>query len=74
MYTVQQELPSTMDHIKALGYKYSTRAAMTVSISDMTVPAAKKDILADAEKTVETDYTQLPPWSSDGGGALQSSC
>ena len=44
----------TMDHIKALGYKYSTRAAMTVSISDMTVPAAKKDILADAEKTVET--------------------
>jgi len=44
----------TMDHIKALGYKYSTRAAMTVSISDMTVPAAKKEILADAEKTVET--------------------
>ena len=44
----------TMDHIKSLGYKYSTRAAMTVSISDMTVPAAKKDILADAEKTVET--------------------
>jgi DNA-directed RNA polymerase subunit beta' len=44
----------TMDYIKALGYKYSTRAAMTVSISDMTVPAAKKDILADAEKTVET--------------------
>ena len=31
----------------------STRAAMTVSISDMTVPAAKKQILADAEKTVD---------------------
>ena len=44
----------TMDNIKALGYKYSTRAAMTVSISDMTVPEAKKQILADAEKTVET--------------------
>ena len=44
----------TMDNIKALGYKYSTRAAMTVSISDMTVPKAKKTILADAEKTVET--------------------
>ncbi len=43
----------TMDNIKALGYKYSTRAAMTVSISDMTVPEAKKQILADAEKTVE---------------------
>ncbi len=43
----------TMDNIKALGYKYSTRAAMTVSISDMTVPKAKKTILEDAEKTVE---------------------
>ena len=43
----------TMDNIKSLGYKYSTRAAMTVSISDMTVPEAKKTILSDAEKTVE---------------------
>ena len=43
----------TMDNIKALGYKYSTRAAMTLSISDMTVPEAKKDILAEAQKTVE---------------------
>ena len=43
----------TMDNIKALGYKYSTRAAMTVSISDMTVPESKKDILAEAQKTVE---------------------
>ena len=43
----------TMDAIKAIGYKYSTRAAMTVSISDMTVPAEKKTILAEAEKTVE---------------------
>ncbi|MBP5304565.1 MAG: DNA-directed RNA polymerase subunit beta' [Lachnospiraceae bacterium] len=43
----------TMDKIKALGYKYSTRAAMTVSISDMTVPESKKQILADAEKTVD---------------------
>ncbi|MCI5640380.1 MAG: DNA-directed RNA polymerase subunit beta' [Lachnospiraceae bacterium] len=42
-----------MDNIKALGYKYSTRAAMTVSISDMTVPESKKQILADAQDTVE---------------------
>ncbi len=42
-----------LDDIKNIGYKYSTRAAMTVSISDMTVPAAKKDMIADAEKTVE---------------------
>ena len=42
----------TLDAIKALGYKYSTRAAMTVSVSDMTVPPQKKEILAEAEKTV----------------------
>lgn len=42
----------TLDAIKALGYKYSTRAAMTVSISDMTVPPKKKEIIADAEATV----------------------
>ena len=43
----------TLDDIKAIGYKYSTRAAMTVSISDMTVPATKKQLLADAEATVD---------------------
>ncbi len=42
-----------LDNIKAMGYKYSTKAAMTVSISDMTVPAAKKEILEQAEQTVE---------------------
>ena len=43
----------TLDAIKSLGYKYSTRAAMTVSISDMTVPPKKKEIIAEAEATVE---------------------
>ena len=43
----------TLDAIKALGYKYSTKAAMTVSISDMEVPASKKDLLKSAEDTVE---------------------
>jgi len=43
----------TLDAIKALGYKYSTKAAMTVSISDMEVPATKKDLLKQAENTVE---------------------
>ncbi len=42
-----------LDDIKAMGYKYSTRAAMTVSISDMTVPEKKKEILQDAENTIE---------------------
>jgi DNA-directed RNA polymerase subunit beta' len=43
----------TLDAIKSLGYKYSTRAAMTVSISDMTVPPQKKTIIAEAELRVE---------------------
>ena len=43
----------TLDDIKAIGYKYSTRAAMTVSIADMTVPASKPQLLADAQATVD---------------------
>ena len=43
----------TLDAIKSLGYKFSTRAAMTVSISDMEVPESKKQIIKDAEDTVE---------------------
>ena len=43
----------TLDAVKAMGYKYSTRAAMTVSISDMTVPPRKKEIIAEAEATIE---------------------
>ena len=43
----------TLDDIKAIGYKFSTRAAMTVSISDMTVPESKKKLIADAQDTVD---------------------
>ncbi len=42
-----------LDDIKATGYKYSTKAAMTVSISDMTVPAQKPEMLAAAQETVD---------------------
>ena len=42
-----------LDDIKAMGYKYSTRAAMTVSISDMTVPEQKPELLEAAEEKVE---------------------
>ena len=42
-----------LDDIKAMGYKYSTRAAMTVSVSDMTVPASKQQILEEAQGTVD---------------------
>ena len=43
----------TLDDIKAIGYKYSTKAAMTVSVSDMTVPASKPKLIADAQATVD---------------------
>ena len=42
-----------LDDVKAIGYKYSTRAAMTVSISDMTVPVKKGEMLAAAQATVD---------------------
>ena len=42
-----------LDNIKALGFKYSTRGAITVSISDMEVPDEKKQLLANAEEAVD---------------------
>ncbi len=42
-----------LDAIKATGYKYSTRAAMTVSISDMTVPPQKPEMIKNAQDTVD---------------------
>ena len=43
----------TLDDIKAIGYKYSTKAAMTVSISDMTVPVSKPRLIEEAQATVD---------------------
>ena len=42
-----------LDDIKALGYSYSTRAALTVSVADISVPEAKQQILADADAQVQ---------------------
>ncbi|MCR4642329.1 MAG: DNA-directed RNA polymerase subunit beta' [Lachnospiraceae bacterium] len=42
-----------LDLVKAIGYKYSTRAAMTVSISDMKVPEKKKEMLEEAQRKVD---------------------
>ena len=42
-----------LDDIKSMGYKYSTRAAMTVSISDMTVPPQKPEMIQNAQDTVD---------------------
>ena len=46
----------TLDNLKALGYKYSTRGAITVSIADMTIPGKKYTLIAEAEeKAVKID-------------------
>jgi DNA-directed RNA polymerase subunit beta' len=42
-----------LDHIKAMGYKYSTLSAMTVSISDMTVPPEKPQMIEEAQEQVD---------------------
>ncbi len=41
-----------LDNIKALGFKYSTKGAITISISDMTVPSAKKELISETEQKV----------------------
>ena len=46
------ESTEMLDKVKALGYKYSTRASITVSIADMEVPEKKFDIIREAEKEV----------------------
>ena len=48
-FTVATEV---LDNVKALGYKYSTIGAITISIADMTVPEAKKELIAATEKKV----------------------
>ena len=42
-----------LDHIKSMGYHYSTVASMSVSISDMTVPAQKAELIEQAQNTVD---------------------
>lgn len=45
-----------LDYMKAMGFKYSTRGAITVSISDMVIPEEKKSLIADATGQVEKYY------------------
>ena len=47
------ETASVLDKIKSLGYKFSTRAAMTVSVSDMAIPKEKAEYLEEAESKVD---------------------
>ena len=48
-FTISAEV---LDSIKAMGYKYSTRGAITISIADMTVPEAKKTLINETEEKV----------------------
>ena len=52
------ESAEVLDYIKATGYKYSTKGAFTVSVADVAVPPAKKEILAAADKQVENIHRQ----------------
>ncbi len=42
-----------LDDIKSMGYKYSTKSSISISVYDMTIPPKKKQLLADAEAKVE---------------------
>jgi len=42
-----------LDEIKAMGFKYSTKASISISVADMTIPPEKYDLVSSAEKKVE---------------------
>ncbi len=56
-----------LDKMKANGFKYSTRGAITISVYDMTIPPKKYDMLAEAEKKVDviTEYFRQGMLSDD---------
>ena len=55
------EAAEVLDNIKAMGYKYSTRSALSISVYDMTIPPAKKQLLAEAAAKVD-EITELYEW------------
>ena len=55
------EAAKVLDNIKAMGYKYSTRSALSISVYDMTIPPEKKQLLADATAMVE-EITERYEW------------
>ena len=50
---------AVLDDIKSMGYKYSTKSAVTVSISDMEVPSVKPKLLAEADEQVDKVLKQF---------------
>lgn len=48
-----QRSSEVLDNVKAQGFKYSTKGAITVAVCDAVIPPAKKEIIADAEEQIE---------------------
>ena len=55
------EAAAVLDNIKAMGYKYSTKSSLSISVYDMTIPAKKKDLLAEATAKVD-EITERFNW------------
>ena len=55
------EAAAVLDNIKAMGYKYSTRSALSIAVYDMTIPPKKKQLLAEAAAKVD-EITELYQW------------
>ena len=55
------EAAAVLDNIKAMGYQYSTKSSLSISVYDMTIPPAKKELLAEATKKVE-EITERFEW------------
>ena len=56
-----------LDAIKAMGYKYSTRASFSISVYDMTIPKEKSEIIAAAQKQVDVlnEYYRMGLYSGE---------
>ena len=55
------EAAAVLDNIKAMGYKYSTKSSLSISVYDMTIPPKKKELLAEAAAKVD-EITELYEW------------
>ena len=55
------EAAAVLDNIKAMGYKYSTKSSLSISVYDMTIPAKKKDLLAEASGKID-EITERFNW------------
>ena len=55
------EAAAVLDNIKAMGYKYSTKSSLSISVYDMTIPPKKKTLLEEATKKVD-EITELFNW------------